>query len=289
MWINGAQAIPIHSVESRIGFEAEPEFTSHRHAIAIYMKAKFGAVPLCLAENVVIFDPTPQKPFRVSGDRLQISGSNTNDWRVHFAIRPNQSVPEQNRIREAKIGEGLLGEPLATHVDGDISCWCFAPIPQNCGQTVGVDSPFNNPISSHRCRHSMGNKIDIPRGYVSSQLLSGISDSDLITCGGSLGSLRGGLDRLLHIDSLLIGSTTQTSGFPKQSGRFERENNCEKSNDKSGCSVHEVMVTIHPIDKRTNHSERDTLSKAAAFFVTLIGLLGFAGLLNLYWTQADKR
>jgi hypothetical protein len=178
--IDGAQAIPIGGIEGGMGNDSYQKFISGWKATGVYTKAEFGSVPNCASKDIVVLNPSPQIPSRVGDDLFEFVFSHTDRRRMQFAIRPDQSVTKQLGIWKIELRKNGVSESLARHICNYVRCWCLSAVCENSGERVSVDSSINRTESTHLWRVSMSRYADIPCCNVSSQLLFGCCDGNLI-------------------------------------------------------------------------------------------------------------
>jgi|ERR1700720_3743811 hypothetical protein len=103
MRINRPHAVGLYRIEAGMRSERVSKFISCRQPKAIALETKFGSVPECPAENIVILDPAPKVPIRHVIDLFKLSCVNANDRREHISFRANNSVPKQVRVSEREV------------------------------------------------------------------------------------------------------------------------------------------------------------------------------------------
>ena len=138
---------------------------------------------------------------------------------IQFALRANNAVSEVVRIREIKISRQSALEMPTASIDNDVSGGGLAPIKEDGGHAVFVNSSLDYAISPHLRREPAQIEIAAFSGDVSTQLLLSIRNSDLVSGNAVLNRVSGGLNRGTHIPRLLVSGSAQAGGFGEQTLR----------------------------------------------------------------------
>lgn len=292
VWIERAHAAAINAVEL-LEWQKPQIQLPVAQVLPIYFEAKFGSMFGGTAEYIIVFDPPPNDPIS-SPIRVQFNHGDLAHIGEIFGFRSNYSVPNECGIREGESFWKASIEELERGVCPQINRWCLAAIFQDHTKHIGLNRTLrpivwgtDGQISSSMVSGSR----NIPGCNVSTQLLFGIGDSDLIGRDGCIRRLIGGFGRLsrdfdLFCDPLSVFQSIESrargfglkmsklsfASIPKPiSGAPKRQS--ENSNSDGGASDNKGLMQRNPPIKPQKKSVSETLGDAIAFFGTLGGLL----------------
>jgi len=97
VWIEGAPAIPVSGIETGMRFEAKQKFSTLLHLDTICLETKFCAMAKGTAEYVVIFNPSPKKPFCIALNLLNVFGRLSEQLAYKFRYRVRSSHARTKR------------------------------------------------------------------------------------------------------------------------------------------------------------------------------------------------
>lgn len=136
--INWAQAIFVRRIEPMIRLEANPKFARMGQSGSFNFKAKFCSMAGRTAENIVIFNPSPNIPAVIRCDLFYLGSINAIKRSMNFTIRTDKPIAEQFRIWKFEIVRQWYRHLTATCIDNYIGRRSLAAISQYSGKAIAI-------------------------------------------------------------------------------------------------------------------------------------------------------
>jgi hypothetical protein len=284
-WVNGAQAVPIQSIESICWSETDPSLSLDWWGHAKDLKAELCSVAPSVSKDIVIFRPSPNIPLSRSE---KISGGDFGGWTMQFGLRADHPISEMLGIREVESIRHPIRKMSGVRINDNSDCRRLAPIKKNWGDPKGVNLTIDGTIQGHPGKPPVRGQVDLFGSYIGSQILMSCACSNLITSTALPDAIRSGPNGCAHIArlggvalceqfELTLASFPQlVSSQPKADGGY-RQNYSEASD-------HAFVVVFKESIDRVNRGDYSHVKGGAVFFIIVIG-----GLLTVLWLYQARR